>query len=342
MPAATGDKREWLGYTRRVRLRRSDPGSPGIRRRRRGRGFQYLTPDGSPPDADTLARIRSLAVPPAWRDVWICPDERGHLQAVGTDAAGRRQYLYHPEWRRRRDLAKFDRMLRVAERLPSARRTVARHLADETPTRRRALACAFRLLDGGLLRVGGERYARDDGGVGLATLRCSAVTIDGPVVRLRFVGKAGVEQHVDVHDPALARAIEPLLHRPEGDPELLAYLTDDGEWADIRSADVNDYLREVVSAEASAKDFRTWHGTVVAARALADTPPPASARQRSAAAKRAAQAAADALGNTPTVARSSYIDPRVLEQHARGESLPPEVARRAGRRSEECVREMLT
>lgn len=249
----------------------------------------------------------------------ICPDECGHIQAVGTDAAGRRQYLYHPVWRKRRDLDKFDRMGRFGSRLPAARRTVSRHLHAGGLGRRVVLAAAFRMLDSTLIRVGGEQYARSSGAVGLATVRRSAVVVcRGERLVLRFDGKSGISHEVEVHDADLVRVVSGLVSRDEdGDPELLAYCAEDG-WRDVRSGDVNEHVRAVMGEEFTAKDFRTWHATVTAAAVLLDRGPQESDRARRRVVKEAVETAAARLGNTPAVARSSYVDPRVVEAYERG------------------------
>jgi len=320
-----------------TRLRRSSPSEPGIRRVRRGRGFAYLR-DGRPVDDDVRERIAALVIPPAWTDVWICCDDNGHLQAVGTDDAGRQQYLYHPHWRVRRDVAKFERMLRFADALPAARRRVAVHLRDGEPTRRRALAAAVRIMDTALVRIGGEQYARTSGSRGLATMPCSAVTVRPDAVRLVFRGKSGVEHDLLLEDAALVRALRPLAARCEGsarDRPLLAY-RDGRTWRRISSADINDYVKQVVGEEFTAKDFRTWHATVVAAEELMAWERPSSGRQLSAATKAASQRAAELLGNTPAVARNGYIDPRLFEHFARRG-----IARRPGQSPEAVVRALL-
>ncbi|MBI1377348.1 MAG: DNA topoisomerase IB [Frankiales bacterium] len=307
--------------TRPTGLRRSSPDDPGIRRRRRGTGFSYRDDvTGWAPSATTRERIRGLAIPPAWRDVWICRDPSGHLQATGVDDAGRVQYLYHPEWRRRRDTAKFERMERFAARLPAARRRVARHLRDAGPTRRRALAAAFRILDRGCIRVGSEQYARDGGGIGAATLRRTDVALDGDRVRLAFTGKSGVAQEVELRDRRLAAALRPMLERGgrRRTGRLLAY-EDDDEWHGLRSSDINDYVHDTVGEGFSAKDFRTWHATVAARDALVRHEAPASARERARGRREAAEAAAAELGDTPAVALRAYVDPRVIEDFERGD-----------------------
>ena len=304
-----------------MRLRRSSSHDPGISRVRHGRGFRYLDErTGGSVDPATLARVRALVIPPAWRDVWICADERGHLQATGVDDAGRVQYLYHPDWRATRDEEKFDRMLEFAERLPAARRRVARHLRDPEPSRRRALACAFRILDLGCLRVGSEQYARADGGIGLATLRCRDARVDGAELRMCFRGKAGVPHEVVLNDARLAAALRPLLERPRR-TELLAFVDGDEGWCDIRSSDINAYIREVVGEGFTAKDFRTWRATVTAVEALQGRATPSTDREEARARTEAATAAAVQLGNTPAVARNAYIDPRVFDRYAQGRLL---------------------
>ncbi|NUR87850.1 MAG: DNA topoisomerase IB, partial [Nonomuraea sp.] len=246
--------------------RRSDPAEPGITRRRRGRGFSYHHPDGRPVrDRRILARIRKLAIPPAWREVWICRDPDGHLQAVGTDSAGRRQYRYHDDWREKQDRLKFDRVTELAARLPAFRRRVAADLAGSDLTRDRVLAAAARMLDLGLFRAGGAEYDS----FGLATLRTEHVTCDAERVRCRYDGKGGKPVETEIRDPAVCRVISALLDVGPG--ELLRYRDGSG-WRDVRAEDVNDYLREHLGEEVSAKDFRTWHATVVAAAALARAP----------------------------------------------------------------------
>jgi DNA topoisomerase-1 len=302
-----------------ARLRRSDCGGPGIRRVRRGKGFSYELPSGSPvKDAETLTRIRDLAIPPAWEDVWICPWPTGHIQALGTDAAGRRQYRYHDDWRVQRDAEKHDRVLAFARRLPRARAIVDHHLTERGLTRNRVLAAAFRLLDLGFFRVGGESYAEDNGTYGLATMRREHVSVEGDVVIFDYVAKSGKQRVQSVVDAHLRTVVKALLKRDGGGEELLAY-REKGVWRDITSADINSYLREVTGAEVSAKDFRTWHATVLMAVGLAVStaaPPSVSARKR--AVSRAVTEVSTYLGNTPAVCRSSYIDPRVVDLYEDG------------------------
>ena len=300
-----------------ARLRRADPSEPGITRRGRGRGFEYLDPGGERiGDEETLARIRELAVPPAWRDVWICPHPGGHIQAMGTDARGRRQYLYHEKWRERRDRAKFDEMLEFARVLPHVRERIAGDLAAGGElTRERVLACAVRLLDRHSFRVGGEEYASDNDSFGLATLRKEHVTVSDRTITLDYPAKSGKRLVRSFSDPEIHDVMLKLRRRRGGGPELLAYRRGRG-WVDLRSEDINAYVKEVAGEGFSAKDFRTWHATVLAALALAVSGPAAggseSARKR--AKTRAVKEVAAYLGNTPAVARSSYIDPRVFDR----------------------------
>ena len=303
------------------RLRRVSCESDGISRRRRGRGFEYLDARGRRlADEDTLERIRALAIPPAWTDVWICPDPDGHLQAVGTDVAGRRQYLYHPRWRARRDRQKFDRMLAFARALPRVRRAVGRDLAEDELTRERVLACAVRLLDRGLFRIGSEQYAEANGSFVLATLERRHVTL-GRRSELVFdyTAKGGARRIQAVADPEVYEVIAELKRRRTGDSTLLAYRN--GRWSGLRSDDVNDYLKAAAGSEFTAKDFRTWHATVLAAVAVAVAPEPRSeaARKRTIAA--AVADVAEHLGNTPAVCRASYIDPRVFDRYAEGATI---------------------
>ena len=295
---------------------------PGISRRRQGRGFTYVHPNGQRVrDEATLLRIRSLAIPPAWEDVWICPDERGHLQAVGTDGAGRKQYLYHDAWRARRDRQKFDRVLSLARRLPAMRQVCDRDIASRGLSRERALAGAVRLLDLGFFRIGSEAYTEENGSYGLATLRRSHVRVSGNEVRFDFSAKGGQRRIQTIRDPALARLTGSLLRRKGGGPELLAF-RDGKTWRDVRSEDINAYLKDLVEEEISAKDFRTWHATVLTAALLASQEEGlTSVTSRKRVVSTVVREVADALGNTPAVCRASYIDPRVIERFLNGETI---------------------
>ena len=293
---------------------------PGLTRLRRGGGFSFVGPNGATvTDEETLARVRALTIPPAWTDVWICADPMGHLQAVGTDAAGRRQYLYHERWRARRDAEKFDRMLAFAHRLPDVRRRVHADLGLRGLPRDKALAVAARLLDLGLFRVGSESYVKANGSFGLATIRRDHVRTSGTeLVRFDFRAKSGQRRIQEIADADVARVVRTLKRRKDENPELLAYRNGTG-WHDVRSEDVNAYVKEVAGDGFSAKDFRTWHGTVYAAAALAaagEVPASQTARRRRISA--AVKEVAAELGNTPAVARASYIDPRIFDAYDAG------------------------
>ena len=304
---------------RRPRLRRSDCSSPGISRVRRGRGFTYADERGRRiDDPEQLERFHELAVPPAWEDVWVCPDPLGHLQATGVDAAGRRQYLYHPRWRERRDQEKFDRMISLAESLPRLRRRLLRTLRDgDEPNRERVLALTVRLLDIGMFRVGSEQYADEDSGIGLATIRKQHVRIEDDAIAFDYPGKGGGRRQV-IDDPISLELVRTLKRRRGGPAELLAY-RDGRTWRDVRSDDINDYLKEHLGDEVSAKDFRTWNATVMAAVTLAaDAREARSKTARKSAISDAVRSVSELLGNTPAVARKSYIDPRVFDRYLSG------------------------
>ncbi|MFC0706149.1 DNA topoisomerase IB [Cellulomonas uda] len=316
-----------------VRLRRVRIDSPGWTRRRAGRGFVYLDHDRLRiTDAEHLTRIVGLAIPPAWQDVWICPLPHGHIQAAGLDDAQRRQYLYHAQWRVRRDRLKHDHVLDVARRLPAARRHVRRDLRLEGFPRDKALALAFRLLDLAYLRVGGEGYAARHGSYGLATLRKDHVRVLPPQtdsdpgrVHLHFPAKSGQVRDTVVEDDDVAALVRTLVRRRDDSPELLAWRDEAaGVWRDVTSADVSAYVKRRLGADATPKDFRTWHATVLAARGLAAAgPAPASDRARRRVVTQVVRDVAEELGNTPAVCRASYIDPRVVDLWERGETIRP-------------------
>lgn len=311
-----------------VRLRRTSPDQPGWTRRRSGRGFAYLDADGARLPAADVARIRSLVIPPAWRDVWISPHGNGHLQAVGTDDAGRRQYLYHPEWRARRDAAKFDRVLDFGEALGRSRPRLLDDLGRDGMPVERACATAARLLDLGCFRIGDDVYADRHGSFGLTTLERGHVRRAGDALVFRFTGKSGVEHRIEIADERVGAALETMRRRRDGAPALLAF-RDDGGWRRLTPALVNDYVRDVTRQEATAKDFRTWHGTVLAAGNLAarvEDGMSTTARRRAVTATMRDVAAF--LGNTPTVARASYVDPRVVSAFEEGRTIARAVARR--------------
>jgi DNA topoisomerase I len=314
-----------------VRLRRVRIDEPGWSRRRAGKSFVYLDLDGARiVDDEHLSRIVGLAIPPAWQDVWICPLPHGHIQAAGLDDAQRRQYLYHQQWRARRDRLKHDHVLDVARRLPSARRRVRRDLQLEDFPRDKALALAFRLLDLAYLRVGGEGYAARHGSFGLATLRRDHVRVLAPTdetdlgrVHLHFPAKSGQVRDTVVEDDDVAALVRTLVRRRDENPELLAWRDETG-WRDVTSADVASYVKARLGDDATPKDFRTWHATVLAARGLAAAgPPPSSDRGRRRVVTQIVKDVAEELGNTPAVCRASYIDPRVIELWERGESIRP-------------------
>ena len=308
------------------RLRTVDTSSPGLGRRRRGAGFSYHDECGEPlRDSEAIARIRALAIPPAWRDVWIAPWANGHVQAIGRDAAGRRQYLYHRRWREARDAEKFERMLDFARALPAARRRLAAQLVGDSPGRERVLACAVRLLDRCFLRIGGEEYAEENETFGLATLRRSHVRLEGDTLILSFPGKGGRERRQSLVDPRVCAVVRQLKAR-RSDGELLAY-RDGRRWIDVRSREINDHLRALVGDGFSAKDFRTWHATVLASVAIAILGRDAtSERARSLAVIGAIDEVAHYLGNTRAVCRASYVDPRVFEAFRRGDTIEPALA----------------
>ncbi len=301
------------------RLRRSDCAAPGITRRGRGRGFEYLDPDGERiDDPETLERIADLAVPPAWRDVWICLDPLGHLQATGIDDAGRKQYRYHDQWRARRDREKFGSMVEFGHDLPKLRRRVRRDLRRDALDRARVLACATRLLDLGFFRIGSEDYAVTNESYGLATMLRRHVTVEDDEVVFDYPAKSGQRRIQAITDEDVRKVVAALKRRRGGGPELLAY-KDGRRWADMRSDDVNAYVKNATSHDFSAKDFRTWNATVLAAVALAGgdgTPRSKTAYKRATAA--AVKTVAAYLGNTPAVARASYIDPRVFDRFRSG------------------------
>jgi DNA topoisomerase IB len=308
--------------SRRRRLRRSDCSDPGLRRLRRGRGFVYLDEHGERiANPDVLERLRSLAIPPAWRDVWICPDPLGHLQATGIDAAGRKQYLYHPRWREHRDRAKFEKMVRFGGLLPKLRRRLKTDLGSETrgPTRDRVLAAAVRLLDIGVFRIGSEQYADEESGIGLATIRKDHVTVHEHQIEFDYPAKGGLRRRLVVEDPLTHELIRHLRRRRGGE-QLLAYRDGAGaRWQDVRSSEINEYLKERLGEDFSAKDFRTWNATVLAAAQLAAEGQDASTKTaRKRAADRAVRHVAELLGNTPAVARRAYIDPRVFDRYLSG------------------------
>ncbi|MFC4147163.1 DNA topoisomerase IB [Micromonospora mangrovi] len=308
-----------------MRLRRSDPGRPGYGRRRRGKGWLFLDPAGEPVrDPEVLARLRDLVIPPAWQDVWISPYPNGHIQATGVDAAGRKQYLYHPTWREKRDEAKFDHVLEVARRLPSLRERVDHDLTGRGLNRDRVLATVTRLLDMGMFRVGSDQYAvGEDPTFGVATLRPEHARSRGGCVVFEFPAKGGIDQVRRIEDRELCQVLTNLRRRRRAAERLFGYW-DGRSWRDVRSDEVNDYLRDASGGEMTAKDFRTWHATVLAATELATLGPQRSATARKRAVAAVMRSVSELLGNTPTVARTSYVDPRVVDLYHDGSLAPVE------------------
>lgn len=289
----------------------------GIRRRGRGRSFSYVAPDGRPVrDHEELARIGSLAIPPAWTDVWICPDPNGHVQATGRDARGRKQYRYHPRWREFRDADKYERMLAFGRALPRIRARVDSDLRQPVLSRERVLATIVRLLETTLIRVGNEEYARENDSYGLTTLRDRHVRVEGATLRFVFRAKGGRERRVGIHDARVARVVRRLEELPGR--ELFRYADEDGQLQRIDSGDVNEYIREASGDDFTAKDFRTWAGTVLAARALRELEHVDSAVQARRNVVRAVESVAARLGNTPAICRRCYVHPAVIDAYLDG------------------------
>jgi DNA topoisomerase-1 len=312
---------------------------PGLRRLRRGRGFSYLDATGRRiQDRAELARIRALAIPPAWREVWICPLAAGHLQATGRDARGRKQYRYHPRWREVRDQDKFARLAAFGAALPRVRRRVRRDLRRPGIPREKILAAVVRLLDLTGARVGNEEYRRANDSFGLTTLRDHHASVEAPELTLSFRGKGGTPHQISVRDPRLARIVRRCQELPG--QRLFQYLEDGGESGSIGSADVNDYLRSVAGIECSAKDFRTWHGSVAALRALRAAGPAADESAAAAKVIEVVDRVARQLGNTRAVCRKYYIHPALLAGYLDGSLCAPVErpgrGRHAGLRAVEC------
>ncbi|MBB3085674.1 DNA topoisomerase IB [Geodermatophilus sabuli] len=330
-----------------MRLRRSDVHGPGWRRRRAGRGFAYYDSDGSLIRDERLDRVRALAIPPAWQDVWICPWPNGHIQATGVDAAGRRQYRYHDAWRARRDAEKHERVLEIAHQLPDVREAVVEAVTGSGLTRERVLAAAVRLLDLGAFRVGSEQYAEDNGTYGLATLRRDHVRVRGERVFFSYTAKGGIEREVELTDRPTADVVRELLKRPEDTgEELLGYWVDDPTgpgraWHDVTSTEVNGYLKEISDAEITAKDFRTWNATVLMAASLAETPQPATKTARKRVVKQAYERVSETLGNTPAVCKASYVDPRVVDRFEHGETIAPALGEAASASDDRTAQKVL-
>lgn len=316
------------------RLRRTSPDQPGWSRRRAGKGFTFVDENGTTLTGADRQRCRDLAIPPAWTDVWITPHANGHLQAVGTDDAGRRQYLYHPDWRTSRDASKYARLVDFGKALSRARERVLTDLDAEGMSLERACAVAVRLLDLGCFRIGNDVYADTNGSFGLTTMRKEHVTKRGGTLRFCFVGKSGIEHSIDIDDEPTIAALEVMRRRRGGSDQLLVW-KDGPRWRDLDAAQVNDYVRATTGIEATAKDFRTWHATVLAATALAETDEPGETKaSRKRAVTGAMKEVAEFLGNTPALARSAYVDPRIIEAYESGSTIT-NAARRSFRTTDE-------
>lgn len=311
-------------------LRYITDSAPGIRRVPAGDDFTYIGVDGQPlTDQRTLERIRALVLPPAWTDVWISPTPRGHIQATGRDAKGRKQYRYHDRWRTARDETKYGRMIAFAEALPTIRRRVDADMARHGLTRERVLATVVRLLDETDIRIGNQEYVRENASFGLTTLRNEHVEVAGSTLRFQFRGKSGKEHSIEVRDRRVAKIVKSCQDLPG--QELFQYLDDSGERRTIESSDVNEYLREISGQDFTAKDFRTWAGTVVAGHALremglAETPTAAKKNVTA-----AVKLAAERLGNTPTICRKCYVHPNVVASYLDGSLMESEIGRREKR-----------
>jgi DNA topoisomerase IB len=304
-----------------------NPFASGIRRLRGTNGFDYRDESNNAiVDADTLQRIKKLAIPPAWRDVWISPNPVGHIQATGFDRAGRKQYRYHRAWRDLRDREKFDAIVSFGETLPSIRREVTRDLVSADLEHKQVLGCAVRLLDLGAFRIGSDRYAVDDDTHGLTTLLAREVQVHSDRIVFTYFGKEHICHLQHVVDADLRKVMAELLRRRDPDQRLFAFLSGT-RWVALHAGDVNHYLKESAGIPASAKEFRTWNATVLAASALAGLEPPVSRRGTERAFRTSVGIVADYLGNTPTIARRSYVDPRVFERYRSGWTISPEIAR---------------
>ncbi|HEU4567118.1 MAG TPA: DNA topoisomerase IB [Marmoricola sp.] len=302
------------------RLRTVSPDQPGWTRRRCGKGFRYLDQHGNRLADDEVARVRSLVIPPAWEDVWICPHPRGHLQAVGTDAAGRRQYLYHPDWRAQRDAEKFDRVLELGKRLPRVRKRLVEQLAGPPTERETVLAAAIRLIDLGCFRVGTDEYLEVNGSYGLTTLEVRHVRCAPDVLTFSYTAKSGVDQEVTVEDADVRRVVEAVTRTRKGAQRLLC-AKELGRWRPVTPEELNERIRELTGMDATAKDFRTWHATVLAAELLAAIERASSTTARKRQVKAMYDEVAGMLGNTTAVARASYVDPRVVDLFEAGETI---------------------
>ena len=313
-----------------MRLRRSTLDKPGLTRKRRGKGFAYYDSDGELlTDEKTLQRVKDLVIPPAWKKVWISPHPNGHIQAVGTDAAGRRQYIYHQAWQEERAEEKFDRVLDLSLQLPQWRARVTEDLGAKGLGRDRVLALALHLLDRGYFRAGGEQYADENESYGLATLLCEHITLHRDSVMFDYPAKSGVRRTLEITDEAVVRAVRSLMRR-DGRTERFLVCRNGSGWTDIRADDLNARFKELVGEDYSVKDLRTWHGTVLAAEAFVDADPPVSQKVIKRVESAVMKEVSEALGNTPAVARGSYVDPRVVRGYEQGQTIAA-AAKRADR-----------
>lgn len=313
-----------------MRLRRSVVDGPGLRRIRHGRGFGYRDDGGDTiTDSTTLQRIEDLVIPPAWRKVWICPHPNGHIQAVGTDAAGRRQYIYHSQWSADRGEEKFDRVLELSAALADWRTEIAGDLRRRGLTRDRVLALGLRLLDLGYFRAGGDQYAEENNSFGIATLLRDHIVLRSDAVEFDYPAKSGVRRTLVVEDPAVVRAVRSLQRSRSNGDRLLAF-RHSSEWAEVHAEDLNVRFKEMVGDDYTVKDLRTWHGTVLAAEAFVDADPPADAKVIKRVESAVMREVAEALGNTAAVTRSAYVDPRVVGAYRDGLTIAAG-ARRAAR-----------
>jgi len=310
---------EAIESAREAGLRYCSDAEPGIRRLRHGKGFRYVRPGGHAPSQRDLERIRSLAIPPAYQDVWICCDAAGHLQATGRDARGRKQYRYHPEWAAARDESKFERLLAFGKALPRIHRAVKADLARPGIPREKVLATVVYLLENVLIRIGNDEYARENDSYGLTTLKEKHVRVSGDRVRFRFKGKSGVQHEVDVRDRRVAKVIRACQDLPG--QRLFEYLDESGEVRHVNSHDVNEYIRAAAGEEFSAKDFRTWAGTVTCCEFLRREERPDSERETKARVNEIIKRVASRLGNTVAVCRRAYIHPAIIEAYY-ADSLP--------------------
>ena len=313
-----------------ARLRRSSCDDPGWTRRRAGTGFVYLDQSGVRLSDEDVERVKALVIPPAWEEVWICPWPHGHLQGVGTDDAGRRQYLYHSDWRTQRDAVKHIRVLEFGRVLSRARERVLTDLGTSGMTRDRACATAVRLLDLGYFRIGNDVYADEHGSFGLTTLQRRHVRKKGSSLVFCFLGKSGIEHEITIDDAATVEALEVMRRRRAPAEEELLTWKERGRWHDLDAGHVNEYVRSATGMDATAKDFRTWHATVIAATALAESDEPGtSTASRKRAEVAAMKEVAEFLGNSPAQARASYVDPRVVDGYEEGRTIANAVRRTA-------------